>query len=179
MPPLLEPLEQVRDFLEAGGYVLWAILFVSVVLWTLIIERYLYLWVGHRADLRRTLDQWRSREDQSSWYALQIRRSMIAKLSLRLTASLALIRTLIALCPLLGVLGTVTGMIHVFDVIAVLGTSNARAMAAGVSMATTPTMAGMVVAISGLFFSVHLQQRAAAESQRSADLLVRSEDGSR
>ncbi len=175
MPPLLEPLEQVRDFLESGGYVLWAIGLVSVLLWTLVIERYLYLWLGHSAELRRTLEQWRSRKDQSSWYALQIRRSMIAELSLRLTASLALIRTLIALCPLLGVLGTVTGMIQIFEVIAVLGTSNARAMAAGISMATIPTMAGMVVAISGLFFSTHLQQRATAESQRAADLLVRSE----
>jgi biopolymer transport protein ExbB len=176
MQPLLEPLGQVRDFVDSGGYVLWAILFVSVVLWTLIIERYLYLRLGHRACLRRTVDQWRSRRDRSSWYAMQIRRSLIAQLSARLTASLRLIGTLIALCPLLGVLGTVTGMIQVFDVIAVLGTSNARAMAAGISMATTPTMAGMVVAISGIFFSVHLQQRAATEIQKAADLLVRSED---
>ncbi len=76
-----------------------------------------------------------------------------------------------AVCPLLGLLGTVTGMIHVFDVMAIQGSGNARAMAAGISMATTPTMAGMVVALSGLFFSSRLQQRAGLERQKAADLL--------
>jgi len=52
---------------------------------------------------------------------------------------------------LLGLMGTVTGMITVFDVMAVSGTGNARSMAAGVSKATIPTMAGMVGALSGVF----------------------------
>ena len=52
---------------------------------------------------------------------------------------------------LLGLLGTVTGMISVFEVMAVSGTGNARSMAAGVSRATIPTMAGMVGALSGVF----------------------------
>ena len=65
-----------------------------------------------------------------------------------------MVKTLVALCPLLGLLGTVTGMIEVFDVMAIAGSGNARAMAAGVSKATIPTMAGMVAAISGLYFSV-------------------------
>jgi biopolymer transport protein ExbB len=43
-------------------------------------------------------------------------------------------------------------MIEVFDVMTILGTGNPRAMASGVSKATIPTMAGMVVALSGLFF---------------------------
>lgn len=175
MWPLPEPIEQIRDFMEVGGTVLWAILVVSFLLWTLIIERYLYLRFGHPAYLARAVARWRSREDRSSWYAVQIRRSLIAEISQRLNGSLSLIRTLIALCPLLGLLGTVTGMIHVFDVMAILGTGNARAMASGVSLATTPTMAGMVVAISGLFFSTHLQQRADAEGQRAADLFLRAE----
>ena len=50
------------------------------------------------------------------------------------------IPTLIALLPLLGLLGTVTGMIQVFDVMASLGSGNPRAMANGVSAATIPTM---------------------------------------
>jgi biopolymer transport protein ExbB len=84
---------------------------------------------------------------------------------------LRLIKALIAVCPLLGLLGTVTGMIHVFDVMALLGSGNARAMADGVSMATIPTMAGMVVALSGLFFSSHLERRAVVEAQKAADSL--------
>ncbi len=53
---------------------------------------------------------------------------------------------------MLGLLGTVVGMIHVFDVMAVTGNGNARSMASGISQATISTMAGMVIAISGLYF---------------------------
>jgi biopolymer transport protein ExbB len=57
---------------------------------------------------------------------------------------------------MIGLLGTVTGMISVFEVMATVGTSNARLMAGGISMATMPTMAGMVAALSGVFFSARL-----------------------
>ena len=76
-----------------------------------------------------------------------------------------LIKACVALCPLLGLLGTVTGMIEVFEVMALMGTGNARAMAAGVSKATVPTMCGMVAALSGLFLSVWLQRKAESEVQ--------------
>ena len=65
---------------------------------------------------------------------------------------MGVIKMLIAICPMLGLLGTVTGMIQVFDVMALTGNSNARSMAAGISEATISTMAGMVIAISGLYF---------------------------
>ena len=57
--------------------------------------------------------------------------------------------TIAAITPLLGLLGTVTGMITVFDAMATQG-GNARSMAAGVSMATIPTMSGMIASLSGL-----------------------------
>ena len=76
-----------------------------------------------------------------------------------------MIKACVALCPLLGLLGTVTGMVEVFQVMAVNGTSNVRAMAAGVSKATVPTMAGMVAALSGLFFSFWLQRQYERERQ--------------
>ena len=55
------------------------------------------------------------------------------------------------IAPLLGILGTIVGMIEVFDVMAYTGTGNPRAMASGVSKATLPTMTGLVISISGLF----------------------------
>ena len=60
--------------------------------------------------------------------------------------------------PLLGLLGTVTGMIEVFEVMAISGSGNPRSMAAGVSKATIPTMAGMVVALSGVIASTLLSR---------------------
>ena len=71
--------------------------------------------------------------------------------------------------PLVGLLGTVTGMIEVFDVMAISGSGNARAMAAGVSQATVSTMAGMVSALSGLWFSARLQRRAEKEMRTFED----------
>jgi len=70
---------------------------------------------------------------------------------------------LVALCPLLGLMGTVTGMIEVFDVMAVSGSGNARSMASGVSKATIPTMAGMVGALSGVFLATLLTQKVTNE----------------
>jgi biopolymer transport protein ExbB len=81
------------------------------------------------------------------------------------------IKVLVALAPLLGLLGTVTGMIEVFDVMAITGSGNARAMAAGISKATLPTMAGMVVALSGLFFTSNLERKAEWSVEQLEDQL--------
>ena len=54
---------------------------------------------------------------------------------------------------------------------AVSGTGNARAMASGVSFATIPTMAGLVVALSALYFRVHLNQKANCEIGKFEDSL--------
>ena len=88
-----------------------------------------------------------------------------------LESGLPFIKVFVALCPLFGLLGTVTGMIEVFDVLSIAGSGNARAMAGGVSKATIPTMAGMVAALSGLLLSVRLEQYAADEGERMADRL--------
>ena len=69
-------------------------------------------------------------------------------------------------------LGTVTGMIEVFDVMAIAGSGNVRGMAGGISKATLPTMAGMVAALSGLFFSVQLERRARREGRLMSDRLT-------
>jgi biopolymer transport protein ExbB len=94
---------------------------------------------------------------------------MISEVRLSSGRDLSLIQASVALCPLLGLLGTVTGMVGVFEIMAVLGTGNARAMADGVSKATVPTMAGMVAALSGMFVSFWLQKKAQAEVQVLAE----------
>jgi biopolymer transport protein ExbB len=85
---------------------------------------------------------------------------------------LPIIKTLVALCPLLGLMGTVTGMIEVFDVMAVSGSGNARSMASGVSKATIPTMAGMVGALSGVFLVTLLNQKVTTEVDDLEDSLT-------
>ena len=67
---------------------------------------------------------------------------------------------LAAIAPLLGLLGTVTGMISTFDVMAVSGTGNAKAMAGGISEALITTQTGLLVAIPGLCMKDFLARRA-------------------
>lgn len=157
-----EALRGVRDFLELGGSVLLVIMLATLLLWALIYERYSYFRGPFKALAEARQAAWQARSERSSWAARQIRRMMISDARLKAEANLAYIKVLVALAPFLGLLGTVTGMIEVFDVMAVTGSGNARAMASGISKATLPTMAGMVVALSGLFFTNALERKAAA-----------------
>ena len=97
---------------------------------------------------------------------------MISEFSMSANQYLPIIKTLVALCPLLGLMGTVTGMIQVFDVMAISGSGNARSMASGVSKATIPTMAGMVGALSGVFFVTLLNQKVTSEVDDLEDNLT-------
>ncbi len=167
-----EPIAAVRAFVERGGDVLLLIAAVTFLMWTLMLERLWYFKVLQPREARRVEEVWRARSDHDSWLADQVRRLLVSEVRLELNHSVGMIKTLVALCPMLGLLGTVTGMIEVFDVMAIAGNGNARAMAAGVSRATIPTMAGMVAALSGLLVSVQIDRFARDESARVADGLV-------
>ncbi len=171
--PLSDAVEAVREFVNRGGDVLLAIAAVTFLMWTLILER---LWYFRRIAPRqaqRVRELWAAEPDHSSWHADQIRRLLVSEVRSEFGASILMIKTLVALCPLLGLLGTVTGMIEVFDAMAISGSGNTRAMASGVSKATIPTMAGMVAALSGLALSVQLERFARHETERVADRLTR------
>jgi len=160
---LLDWFEAIRDFLEMGGPVLLVIGGLTLVMWILIFERVIYYRTGLRRLVRDVTATWKGRDERRSWNARRIRDALISRVSLNIDEFLPLIKTLVALCPLLGLLGTVTGMIEVFEVMAFSGTGNPRSMAAGVSKATIPTMAGMVAALSGLFASTMLARFAHRE----------------
>jgi biopolymer transport protein ExbB len=148
---VMVPLAAVRDFLELGGDVLNLIAWTILAMWVLIIERLIFFRTGLKTLGEAFSAEWRARPDRKSWNAHQIRESMISRFSMSANVFVPVIQTLVALCPLLGLMGTVTGMIEVFDVMAISGSGNARSMASGVSKATIPTMAGMVGALSGVF----------------------------
>ncbi len=171
----IEAFAAVRDFVEQGGGVLLVIAFVTASMWTLIYERFWYFRTLHKQEVERVMGIWNRREDHSSWNASQTRRMLISQVRLRLKARIGPIETLVKLCPMLGLLGTVTGMIEVFDVMAG-GSGNARGMAAGVSKATLPTMAGMVASISGMLFIVQIKRYAQNEAERVADNIEMQRD---
>ena len=138
------------DMLSLGGTVLLFIVVMAAVIWTIILERAVFLWWLFPQKLQLATQIWRLRQEHQSWFALQARKLLVSRLQRQLNNNQALLSTLIKICPLLGLLGTVLGMLEIFDVLSVTGNSNARATAGGVSKATVSTMAGMVVAISAL-----------------------------
>lgn len=163
---MAELLNAWQDFMDAGGPVLWPIFACTVLLWGFILERYWYLYREHPRAVASAEHLWRQRSESRSWFARQIREAHISAVASELSRFVSVIKTLVAVLPMLGLLGTVTGMIRVFEVMAVMGTGNPRAMAEGISAATIPTMAGLVAALSGLYFSIHLDRRVRTERQR-------------
>lgn len=152
-------IEVIQDFLYRGGNVIAVIAFVIWVMWTLILERILYITTEHRARVREGLAEIETRPDQDSWHTVAIREGIVSRIAQRLRTNIPMIKTLAAVCPLLGLLGTVTGMIVIFDVMAAFGSSSPRSVASGVAQATMTTMAGMVGALSGVFPAALLARR--------------------
>jgi biopolymer transport protein ExbB len=143
--------EQVYLFMERGGDVLYGLMVVIFLLWAFILERAAYFQFGHKQQLQTALSEWEARNERTSWSAHRIREDLVASLESALDNNMSTIKMLVGLCPLFGLLGTVTGMIDVFDVMAFIGSGSPKAMAAGISKATIPTMAGMVGALTGVF----------------------------
>lgn len=153
------------DLLSLGGEILVLILLMAFLMWSLLCERIYYLYVLYPQQLRRAIRLWNARSEKSSWYALQYREHLRHRINSDLNRGFPLIATIIKICPLLGLLGTVAGMLEVFDALAMTGTNNPRSMAAGVSKATVSTLAGMVVAIFGLLGSKFIERRALSERE--------------
>lgn len=151
-------IDQVYLFMERGGDVLYALLIVIFLLWLFILERIVFFSFTYRPQLAEAVGEWEGRKERTSWHAHQIRDDLTSQVRMALENNMTMIKMLVGLCPLFGLLGTVTGMIEVFDVMAFLGNGSPKAMASGISKATIPTMAGMVGAITGVF-ALSLLQR--------------------
>ena len=172
----------VIDYIGNGGAVMLPIIACSIILWAMIFER---LIAFHRVekndlDLGTALEWVRAQEsgpdlpglrrDLVRFMAIhhtetpEVNRNLLDQYRLHmrphLSRRIGFIATLAAIAPLLGLLGTVSGMITTFDVIAIFGTGNARAMAGGISESLITTQSGLTVAIPGMFMGVLLSRRA-------------------
>ncbi len=77
-----------------------------------------------------------------------------------LQRGLPALATIVAGAPLLGLLGTVIGMIKIFAVVATAGSGITEALSAGISQALITTATGLVIAIPALFTHSYLESRA-------------------
>jgi len=168
----LDALADIENFVNSGGQILRAIAVLTFVMWAMLFERFWFYKGALGNIVASTLEQWELRSERNSWNAKKIRIAQISRVSDKINVNLDLIGVMVTLCPLMGLLGTVTGMIEVFNVLAITGGGDAKSMAAGVSKATIPTMAGMVAALSGVFGSSYINKIAQRENQLLEDHLT-------
>lgn len=172
---MIHPFNDILTFLDTGGSILLVVLFISLIFWTLVIEKYLYFKFVFKPKSKKLKQFWKHRDNSDSWENMQLKQAQVSELNLQLNMNVFTIKMIITLFPLLGLLGTVTGMISVFDSMSSLGT-NAKAMAGGISMATIPTMAGMLLAVLGIFAFSRIDFMIKTKIRRLKDTLLKDAD---
>ena len=180
---MAEQIQAALEYLRQGGWVMVPLAIVSVVMWTLIFERLRnYRTLARRNVLREKL--WH--EYERDRYGLpgqsdQPGHPAFDRAALRMSARridgdieryLAIITVLVAVAPLLGLLGTVLGMTETFQVIATFGTGNTRALASGISVALITTQTGLLIAVPGLFLRGRLRGQAEVLHNRLDELVT-------
>lgn len=172
------------EYLQQGGWVMIPLSAASLVMWALILDRSLsYRDLAH-ADVQpdQALAALSGKVPDETLQGEGLRRQLLVSLLAertgdgeldrnilrqhalalrpRLRQHLPVIALLASLAPLLGLLGTVLGMIDTFQVISMHGTGNTRGMAGGISVALITTQAGLMVAVPGLLITTALSRRA-------------------
>jgi biopolymer transport protein ExbB len=166
---LSSPLQAFHTMRELGGPVVDWIFIACVLMWAIVIERYWYFRQVLPLDTKRFLDAWTARRDHQSWTSHQVRRAMISRLNAAMSSNLIVLRVLVPMCPLLGLLGTVSGMLDVFDSMAARGSADARSMASGISEAMICTLSGLAVSITGLYPVYYFRRRVKHETEHLTD----------
>lgn len=149
----------IEKFLHDGGVLMYPLLIVTFFLWTFLIERLYYILKVFPNDAKNLLGQWEKSKFVNHWVKAKLRKNHLVHMRSKVKYHIGTIKLLVALAPMIGLLGTVDGMIDIFDVMSAMGTSNARLMAAGISTATITTMVGLVISLSGFYLSTYLDER--------------------
>jgi biopolymer transport protein ExbB len=168
---LQAPYTALVNLVDGGGPFVFFIFISGVIMWTLVMERTWFYWKVLPTVTQQSIDEWNKRSDHLSWCARQIRDAMISRLNTEMTNNLLLLRVLVPMAPLLGLVGTVSGMLEVFDSMALRGSADARTMATGVSHAMLCTMTGLAVSITGLLPVYYFTSQAKYKSELFADQL--------
>lgn len=185
-----------QERVDQGGPVGYVILAIGAIGLLIAIERFISLFlIGGRVN--RQLKSATPSNDNPLGRVLMVKNdnkntdldTLELKLSERilkevppLTTRLTMIKIISVVAPLIGLLGTVTGMINTFQAITLFGTGDPKLMAGGISQALVTTVLGLVVAIPMVFISTMLNTRSRAIinilQQQSAGILAeRSEKG--
>ena len=167
---------------EQGGWVSYALALMSVMLWTAVALRAMYIWpvrtleltgrVHGHSILARFMRDAQGLIDQPSRLEHLAQRTMRDLSGLR-----NLITTLVAVAPLLGLLGTVTGMVEMFS--SMQGAANLQGestVAGGISTALVTTQLGLVISAPGLVVAFWLT-RQQIRRERDINQIMRTLQG--
>nr|WP_189377835.1 MotA/TolQ/ExbB proton channel family protein [Thalassotalea profundi] len=170
---LLVQAPDTQERVEQGGSVGYVILAIGLVGLLIAIERFITLFlIGNKVN--RQLKESVARDDNPLGRVMLVKdnnadadtETLELKLSERilkevpvLTSRLTIIKIISVVAPLIGLLGTVTGMINTFQAITLFGTGDPKLMAGGISQALVTTVLGLVVAIPMVFISTLLNTR--------------------
>ncbi len=159
----------VLELVEDGGPFVGLIFATGILMWGIIAERFWFFRKVLPQLSTELQQQWNARSEHTSWCARQIRQAMISRLNVAMNAGIPVMQVLVPMSPLLGLIGTVVGMLEVFDSMALRGNADARSMASGVSQAMICTMTGLAVSITGLYPVHYFRTRTARETELLAD----------
>ena len=166
-------LESFLTLLFQGGWVLYVIVGTAFLIFSLALERIFYYVMGHGKITKSLKSEWDARSDRESWNAHAIRDEMVSRVKASTHTNVEFIKVLVAIAPLLGLLGTVWGMINVFDDLAFsAGATSARSMSGGIFKAIIPTMAGLLVSLLGLLLSNFIERKGRRETAHFAEKLA-------
>ena len=170
---LLVQAPDTRERVDQGGIVGYIILAIGAVGLLIALVRFINL-VSVGAKVNRQLKSDKASSDNPLGRVMQVKDNNpgldIDTLELKLSESilrelpklssmLTLIKIISVVAPLIGLLGTVTGMINTFQAITLFGTGDPKLMAGGISQALVTTVLGLVVAIPMVFLFAYLNSR--------------------
>lgn len=142
-----------------GGPVLYVLFLLTLIIAFLFINKYLYIFNKSQKLIEESIKDFSDKYPPATTDFKFVKETVIASIKRESNKNLKVLEGFIGMCPMIGLLGTVYGMIEVFEVLSFLGTGNPRAMSSGVAMATIPTMSGMVITIFGLYFRQDIVSR--------------------
>ena len=160
---------------QQGGYVGYVVVVLGGIGLLVALAQYIYLLtVSARVrrqrqnldqpskdnPLGRVLERFKEMDKHQTPEALEARldEAVLAELP-KIERGQPIVKLLAAIAPLLGLLGTVTGMIVTFQAITVFGTGDPQLMAGGISQALVTTVLGLVTAVPLLFAQTALSSR--------------------
>lgn len=139
------------DYIQQGGIIMYILLLFNIIGYSLMVSKFLVLFKAKKGseDVTNTLvDAVNSQKSgESSSATVEIAKVEILSYISKLESGISVIKIIASVSPLLGLLGTVLGVLKAFQVMAATGLSNPSDFAGGISMALLTTVAGMIVAI--------------------------------